>query len=1104
MKLLSWNVRGLGQPRTVNRLKHLLRDLKPDVIFLIETKLQGPSMEKVRKKCGYSNGVDVPSNGRSGGLSFAWKESVAVTLKSYSDRHIDVLIDKDADGNLWRCTGFYGAPEVQNRAHTWNLLRQLDDMGDTPWLVIGDFNELLLAQEKTGGRIRSERQMDDFRNALQDCGLNDIGYRGPWFTWEWGKLSSNLIRERLDRGVANSGWWELFPYFSLDHLPHAFSDHCPLLLNTSSVQPGSNRTHHFRFEAAWLTEESCESEFQNLWHSSSGNLPDKLREVGRGLEEWFRKITKEKKIPVHVLKQRLQDLNDLQPTDEILEEILETKIAINLEADREELYWEQRARSNWLKNGDRNTKLFHSFASSHRRKNRISCLRNDDNENITSDRGIQDVAYKFFKSLFTSQGCDDPKQILDGIIPSITQEMNVVLMEKFTKDDVLEAVRSMGPLKAAGDDGLGVIFYQRFWHILGDEVATFCISAAEGNEDLAAINRTHIVLIPKVNDPTHMSQFRPISLCNVLFKIISKMFANRLQRVIHACIDEAQCAFVPGRLISDNIIVAYELLHAMKMKRMGKLGNFALKLDMSKAYDRVEWPFLESVLNKMGFDLEWIRSLMDCVKTVSYAITINGQVGEVFTPSRGIRQGDPLSPFLFVICGEGLSALLRKGTQEGKIRGLRITRSAPLVSHLLFADDSYIFGEATATGASNLKDILHIYSRCSGQLINFDKSSVFFSSNVNANNRQRVCRIFNVTSQSCPDTYLGLPSMVGRRKKESLAFVKDKITRSLNSWSTRSLSTGGKEVYIKSVLQALPLYAMGCFLFPRSLCNEIESMFAKYWWQKSASKRGMHWCSWQKLCLPKENGGLGFRDLGCFNLSLLAKQGWRIMANPTALVSKILKARYFPQTNFLNAVLGSRPSYIWKSIWSARKTLEMGIIWRVGSGRTISIWDDPWIPLLPTKLSTSPRAQNLIWVSDLICPISRKWKENLIYEVFNTGEAHAILAINLPRSPQSDLLAWEGELSGCFSVRSAYRILIKDLFPDCYSGQFYKSIWNLTCPSKVKINLWKFAMNYIPVMNNLHVKRIASQNLCPRCSAEPETICQLAGGVILLEMFGIN
>ncbi|KAA3465211.1 reverse transcriptase [Gossypium australe] len=577
----------------------------------------------------------------------------------------------------------------------------------------------------------------------------------------------------------------------------------------------------------------------------------------------------------------------------------------------------------------------------------------------------------------------------------------------------------LGPTKAPGEDGFPAIFYQKCWAIIGEDVTNYCLHRLNGGMNINLINKTNIVLIPKIAKPSDITQYRPISLCNVIYKLLAKVLANRLCLVMNKCIDLPQSAFVPERLISDNVLLAYELLHILKHKRVGKKGFMAVKLDMSKAYDRVEWNFVEEIMKKLGFDPEWVALLMKCVTTVSYSVVLNGNNGKIFSPSRGLRQGDPLSPFLFLFCGEGLSSLMKLGIRDKLLRGVKASRSGHQISHLLFVDDCILFGEATERGAVGLKRILYEYKICSGQRVNFSKSAIFFSTNSEEEVRRTIIRVLGVRSSNDPERYLGLPNKVGRKKKATFQILKDRLRQRIDNWSIKYLSQGGKEVFIKAVLQSIPTYSMACFLLPKSLCSELEIIIAKFWWRNNKGKKGIHWYAWKDICVPKEFGGLDFRNLDKFNIALLAKQGWRLITYSNSLLACVLKAKYYPNGNFLDAALGNVPSLTWRSIWSAKGILEKGLCWRVSRGDGISVWTDLWVlGNGADRLQNHRRNGNIRLVADLIGESNRTWKRNLIVNTFDATIARKILQIPLAKSVYEDFQVWRGEPSGNFSINS--------------------------------------------------------------------------------------
>ncbi|KAL0406172.1 UNVERIFIED_CONTAM: hypothetical protein Slati_3931100, partial [Sesamum latifolium] len=726
---------------------------------------------------------------------------------------------------------------------------------------------------------------------------------------------------------------------------------------------------------------------------------------------------------VQYLENKLARLLSGRLSPAVSDNIAEIRKELENGVAHDETVWKQRSKILWLREGDRNIGFFHRRASTRFQTNLIRKVKNSDGVWVITEEGIKKCISDHFGTVFASNR-PQPNAIAKGmehLRAVVDASMAEELLQPYTTTEVKKALFQMAPLKSSGPDGMSPIFFQKFWHIVGQDVTTCVLSLLNSHIMPSSLNFTQIVLIPKCKNPESLTQFRPISLCNVVYKIASKAIANRLKVFLDRIISPAQSAFVHGRLISDNVLLALELNHFLNTKTRGEQGWMALKLDVSKAYDKVEWSFLE-------------------------------QFGSL-VPERGLRQGD-LSRPTSSYCAQSPLVLYYSMRNRTVEFGVLVSRGAPSISHLLFADDTLIFSQASLENAQAIREVLETYRGASGQEINFSKSSMTFSRNT----REEVCQYLaanlTIRRENKMELYLGLPSRMARSKRDLFATIRDRIWQKVTGWNDKLLSQACKEILIKAVIQAVPSYAMGCFKLPLTLLKEIQGTISRFWWG-NRGKNKTHWVSWNRLCESKLSGGLGFRHLHLFNLAMLAKQWWRILRHPECLLSRVLRARYFPSGDIFLAILGSRPSYTWRSVMAAYDLFQAGCRWHVGSGSHIRIWEDSWLPRPWSfrPITPAPVSHSEIRVSELIDPTCNDWDSRKI-ELFWPVDSDLILRIPLSRLGTSDLLIWHYSRSGIFSARSAYHLACSLEHRPCSSSLqaldqlWWMRVWQAKIPNK--------------------------------------------------------
>ncbi|KAL7111975.1 hypothetical protein ACP275_05G123500 [Erythranthe tilingii] len=916
MSCLIWNCQGSGVPLTIHVLGEILRKFHPDLVFLSETKTSAQRIEHFKRKWNLF-GMAVDSIGQSGGLALLWKKDMNVDLLSFSPNHIDVEVQAKEKEAKWRFTGFYGFADQSQRHKSWNLLRTLRDHSDLPWMVGGDFNEILDNTEKEGGPPRLPSSIRAFMEAMEECALSDIGFTGDQFTWSNNRQYPDTVRCRLDRVYATLDWITMYPHAQVSHLDYLGSDHCPIMLSHCPTPDPlrGRRRRPFRFEASWMQRDDCEALIDQHWAGQAAINPvddiiTKTEECKLALISWSNATVKQPQRRIAELTKQLKTIRSGTITEDSKIKMKELHGELEKLYVENDIYWRQRSRVQWIREGDRNTSFFHAKATIRKKINMVHKIK--DSAGIWRDRPeeIEHVISDYFEHIFKTTDPNDNEidEMLQGIDPRISTE----------------------------------------------------------------------------------------------------------------------------------------------------------------AAHRLTLPFSES------------------------------EFGSV-TPTRGLRQGDPLSPYLFICCAEALIARVQRAVENDELHGIRVAPSAPIISNLCFADDTLFFCEATSSDASTLKQILDLYARTSGQVVNVDKSTMTFSPKTPNNTKEELSQVLGFTVVDRHEKYLGMPANLGRTRKEVFIYLRDRIWTKIRGWGEKHLSRAGKEVLIKAVLQAIPTYVMSCFLLPQNLLEEIESAIRRFWWGSEA-KRKLVWVSWQKLCLSKEDGGLGFRDMSCFNKALLTKQAWRLITLQDTLLARVMKARYYPTCSFFSASLGYRPSATWMSILAVRHHLQEGIRTRIGDGQDTSIWGDPWCvdgsqPRLFTRRPMHTSFPDR--VSDIINPITRSWNHGLIKEVFWPIDHQRILNIPIGSRHAKDLMIWQFTPNGQFSVKSCYRNIITRgraranfAGPSGVSSINWKKLWNVPLPPKICHFLWRACMDIVPTRVALFRRKIPLPPFCPRCS-EPETLLHI-------------
>jgi len=710
-----------------------------------------------------------------------------------------------------------------------------------------------------------------------------------------------------------------------------------------------------------------------------------------------------------------------------------------------------KARASWFKNGDSCTKFYHSSLRWRRLRNEVKGVE-------VGGQWCEEpsIVHSKVKKLFDNRfkGTKDFRVKLDVVeFKAFSPGSNLDLIAGFSEVEIRDVVWQCEGTKSPGPDGFNFNFIKKNWEVMKEDI----VEAVRLFHDTGCIprscNASFVALVPKVRGPVKLEQYRPISLVGALYKIISKVLAERIKKVLSSIIDDSQSTFLKDRGILDSVLMANKVVEDL---RKGGRSGLCLKVDFEKAYDSVRWEFLYEMLHRMGFHSRWIMWMQGCLESATVSVLVNGSPTEEFKPSRGLRQCEPLAPFLFIVVVEGLARLVREAVKNNLLSGISIGKKEVVLSILQFADDTLFLCEDSFTNVLSLKAILMGFELASGLKINFHKSKLA-GVNVPRSSIDYYTETLNCEQMSILFTYIGIEVGGNPRKMKFWEPVLNMLKFRLNVWKGRFLSMAGRICLLKSVITAIPLYYMSLFRAPESVCKSIVSIQRRFLWGWGKEKRSISWVNWKNVCKLREERGLGLRDIGSFNIALLAKWKWHYISNGRGRWKECLESKYGMELD-KSQISVKLQSWWWRDLVKMCKEgggegwFQEEVRWSLGKGDKVKFWEDVWIGNQPLKtlfpklfsisLNQGQRVEKIgVW-EESGWRWNLKWRRGRFeWEIPMEMDLGMHISRANVSKDEKDAQMWKGDESGCFSVSSAYECLTKyEIGPQL---DVFKYLWKI-------------------------------------------------------------